>query len=83
MTGLGARSFAEPVGMRAEMADYRAYTIGHEGHFIAHRAFVCENDADAIEWAKQLVDGHDIELWNEGRFVIRLVRNAKKRAARG
>jgi hypothetical protein len=52
------------------MADYRAYTVGHDGHFISHRAFVCENDSDAADWAKQLVDGHDIELWNGPHFVI-------------
>jgi hypothetical protein len=52
--------------------EYRAYTIGPDGHFISHRAFVCANDADATEWAGQLIDGHDIELWNEGRLVARL-----------
>jgi hypothetical protein len=35
------------------MADYRTCTVGHDRHFIGHRAFVCENDADATEWAKQ------------------------------
>ena len=44
------------------MADYRVYTIGDDGNFINSRAFSCDNDPDAIEWAKQLVDGHDIEL---------------------
>jgi hypothetical protein len=56
------------------LADYRAYTVGHDGHFIASRVFVCDDDSDAIEWANHLVDGHDIELWNEDRFVIRLER---------
>jgi hypothetical protein len=35
------------------MSDYRTCTVGHDGHFIGHGAFVCENDADATEWAKQ------------------------------
>ena|GEM_PF-3527218 len=54
------------------MADYRAYTIGSDGHFIDYQGFACDNDADATEWARQLTDGHDIELWSGGRFVIRL-----------
>jgi hypothetical protein len=27
----------------------------HDGHFINFRAFSCDDDLDAIEWAKQLV----------------------------
>lgn len=54
------------------MAEYRAYIIGDDGHFISFRAFVCDTDDDATVWAKQLVDGHDIELWNGERRVIRL-----------
>jgi hypothetical protein len=59
------------------MADYRAYIVGRDGHFITYRAFVCENDSEATELANQLVDGHDIELWNEDRFIVRLDRKPK------
>jgi hypothetical protein len=52
--------------------DYRAYTVGDDGHFIAHEPLVCGNDEEAIENAKRFVDGHDIELWNGARLVIRL-----------
>jgi hypothetical protein len=62
------------------MADYRAYTLGHEGHFIGHRAFVCENDADAIEWAKQLVDGHDFGMRGASSSALFAT---QKKAARG
>jgi hypothetical protein len=48
--------------------------IGDDGHFISHRAFVCSNDEDAITWARQLLDGHPIELWSRERFVIRIER---------
>ena len=51
---------------------YRAYTVGHDGHFFGFRAYTCINDGDAVEWAKQLVDGHDVELWSGVRFVARL-----------
>jgi hypothetical protein len=62
----------------AQVTEYRAYVIGDDGHIEASRAFVCESDADATVWAKQLVDGHDVELWNLERFVIRLEARFKK-----
>jgi hypothetical protein len=31
----------------------------------------CTGDLEAIEKAKQFVDGHDVELWDRGRFVMR------------
>jgi hypothetical protein len=54
------------------MNDYRAYTLGDDDHITAHRAFQCAGDSDAVVWAKQLVDGHDIELWCGDRLVVRL-----------
>jgi hypothetical protein len=54
------------------MAEYRAYIVGEDGHIRSYRAFVCDGDADARVWAKQLLDGSDIELWSGDRFVIRL-----------
>jgi hypothetical protein len=56
----------------AQVSEYRAYVIGEDGHIASFRAFVCDSDADATVWAKQLVDGHDVELWSGDRFVIRL-----------
>jgi len=54
------------------MAEYRAYTVGIDGHFVGFTALVCADDAEAINRAKGLVDGHDIELWSGARFIIRL-----------
>jgi hypothetical protein len=34
--------------------------------------FTCRDDAEAIEKAKRLVDGHDVELWTGERLVIRI-----------
>jgi hypothetical protein len=31
----------------------------------------CHDDVEARVKAKRLVDGHDIELWNGGRRVVR------------
>jgi hypothetical protein len=54
------------------MAEYRAYMMGEDGRIRSYRAFVCDGDADALVWAKQLLDGNDIELWSGDRFVIRV-----------
>jgi hypothetical protein len=35
-------------------------------------ALVCADDAEAIEKAKRLADGHDVELWSGPRLVILL-----------
>ena len=59
------------------MAEYRAYTVGRDGHFIAAKALTCADDAEAIDAAKPLVDGHDIELWSGDRLVTRLEANTK------
>ena len=55
-----------------QVNEYRAFTIGHDGHITASRAFRCTDDSEAVVWAKQWVDGHDIELWSGERLVIRL-----------
>jgi hypothetical protein len=54
------------------MAEYRAYTVGRDGHFIGFEPLICADDFEATERAKRLVDGHDIELWSGTRLVIRL-----------
>jgi hypothetical protein len=54
------------------MAEYRAYVIGEDGRVRSSRGFVCDDDADATVWAKQLVDGHDTELWSGERFMTRI-----------
>jgi hypothetical protein len=52
------------------MPDYRAYLVGRDGHFSGFEELVCGDDADAIEKAEQLVDGHDVELWSGARLVV-------------
>jgi hypothetical protein len=54
------------------MAEYRAYVVGHDGHFIRFEGFTSHDDGEAIAEAKRLVDGHDVELWSGERFVKRL-----------
>jgi hypothetical protein len=54
------------------MLEYRAYIVGHDGHFIGYEALVSPDDANAIEEAKRLVGGHDVELWSGPRLVAKL-----------
>jgi hypothetical protein len=55
------------------MAEYRAYTVGLDGHFVGSRMLTCSDDVEAIEKTKQFVERHEIELWSGDRFVSRLV----------
>jgi hypothetical protein len=51
------------------MQEYRAYLVGSDGNIIHRIDFVCRDDEAAKERAKQLVDGHDVELWNGGQKI--------------
>ncbi len=51
------------------MAEYRIYRIGSDGHFIDFETFVCDEDEQAIEKAKQMLDGLDLHIWSGPRFV--------------
>ena len=51
------------------MAQYRAFTIGDDGHFISYRAFTCVNDAEAIVWASSYLT---TMLWSFGAPTVSL-----------
>jgi hypothetical protein len=51
------------------MPEYRVYIVGSDGHFFDAVPLECADDAEAMERAEQLVDGHDIELWQRDRKV--------------
>ena len=55
--------------MGAQVPDYRAYLIGLDGRIFSAVVLDCKDDAEAIKKAKQLVDGHDIELWQLTRKI--------------
>jgi hypothetical protein len=57
------------------MGDYRAYCIGQDGRVVRRHDFVAKDDDDAIELARQYLDGLDIELWT-GRRKVGLVKAA-------
>ena len=43
---------------------YRAFEVGTDGHVVGRVDLFCANDDEAKERAKQLVDGHVVELWD-------------------
>ena len=60
------------------MPDYRIYIVGHDGHFQSSIALPnCPNDDAAIAAAKQLIDGHDVQLWHLDRKVAVLDHQTK------
>jgi hypothetical protein len=55
------------------MNECRLNSVDKDGHVEGPPdGFVCESDEAAIEWAKHLIDGHDVELWQLDCLVIRL-----------
>ena len=61
------------------MPDYRAYVLGLDGRIQKAIHLDCGDDEAAIERAQQLVDGHDVELWQNERKVARFDRKPKSR----
>jgi hypothetical protein len=59
------------------MAEYRAYTVGHDDRFAVSQEMVCRDDGEAVARTKRLLDGRDIEVWNGERLVIRLSHKTK------
>jgi hypothetical protein len=55
------------------MPDYRVYTMT-KGTRVkgAPGVITCESDQEALRQAEQMVDGHDVELWDGGPFVSRI-----------
>jgi hypothetical protein len=55
------------------MPDYRIYVLDKDEHINSPVELIfCPDDAAAIDRAKQLLDGHSIEVWDHARFVRRL-----------
>lgn len=54
------------------MRDYRAFVIGADGRIKESLEFWAEDDDAAKEQARQLVDGHDIELWHRTEKIAEI-----------
>lgn len=59
------------------MPYYRAYIIGPDGLFERAISLDCANDAAAVESAKQFVNGHNVEIWQQNRLVTKLASEAE------
>jgi hypothetical protein len=55
------------------MGCYRAYIVGSHGHFVGSEPITCDNDSQAVEQARRLLNESDIEVWCSNRLVTLLV----------
>ena len=60
------------------MAEYWAYVVGEDGHFVSYEGFIAPDDGAAIAKTKRLIDGDDVELWSGERLMVRLPANNEK-----
>ena len=58
------------------MRQYRIFILESGAHMTSQPPIEieCNDDGEAVNAAKQLVDGKDIELWVESRFIARFSR---------
>ena len=62
------------------MPAYRTFLIDENSKISGSAQIVeCAGDFDAIEKAKKLVDGHDVELWESDRLVMRFFHDPRKK----
>ncbi len=54
------------------MAEYRAYLVDSDGHFYDVVPLICVDDVEAMEKAKLLAVGYDVELWQFDRKIATL-----------
>jgi len=62
------------------MPEYRASLVSEDGSVLRSVLLVCPNDEIAEEYARQLVDGHAIELWHGERRVGKFISGQGKAA---
>ena len=53
------------------MPEYRACLLGGDGSVARAILLLCPDDATAKEYARQLVDGHDVDLWQDDRHIAK------------
>ena len=51
------------------MPGYYAYIMGDDGHVQNRIDVLCDDEEEARRCARQLVDGHAVELWQETRRI--------------
>jgi hypothetical protein len=56
------------------VAEYRLYGLDGVNKVASGEWFEADDDEDAIEAARKMMDGHDCELWQGKRLVARIAR---------
>lgn len=60
------------------MTGYYAYNIGDDGHITNRVSILCKDDEEARRCARQLADGHAVELWQQARKIERFEPRARR-----
>ena len=66
-SGSDVQPCLEPGG--ASWDGYRAYILRDDGHVQNRVDLLCEDETEAKRLAQQLVDAHDVELWQLDRKI--------------
>ena len=54
------------------MPMYRVYFMDPQGHISRPPEVIeCADDKEAADKARQLIDGLDIEVWDQGRLIVK------------
>ena len=59
------------------MPTYRAYLINEDNRVASYKPIEADTDADAMQAARQLVNGCDVEVWHLDRRIGRVERGKK------
>lgn len=54
----------------SDQFEYRAFAVGTDGHYIRPYPFFANDDDAAIKYARQIVDGYEVEIWSGERLVF-------------
>jgi hypothetical protein len=54
------------------MVEYRVYTVDDDGHIVKSTPLICDDDAQAMQQAREICKGDTLEIWSGERFVARL-----------
>lgn len=63
------------------MTHYRVYVMSEQNRIIEAPAIIeCSNHEAAAAQAREMLDGHAIEVWEQARLVIRLEPERKRQS---
>lgn len=60
------------------MTAYRLYSLDGANKVASAQWFDADDDEKAVELARTMMDGHDIELWQGSRLVARIPHPPKR-----